>query len=72
MEELDKIVDDYINDCFHNDNVRPYATESIQAWWKANREMYDSEIVEIIHEEVNRKLMNLIFEEDRNKDLSKN
>lgn len=49
MEELNKIVDDYINDCFHNDNVRPYATESIQAWWKANREMYDLEIVGIIH-----------------------
>lgn len=30
MEKLDKIVDDYINDCFHNDNVRPYSTENIE------------------------------------------
>lgn len=72
MGELDKIIDDYLNDCFNNYNVKPYATESIQAWWKANREMYDSEIVGIIHDEVSKRLMRMIFEEDRNKDLSKN
>lgn len=72
MEELDKIVDDYLSDCFNNDNVKPYATESIQVWWKANREMYDSEIVGIIHDEVSKRLMRMIFEDDKNKDLSKN
>ena len=72
MEELDKIVDDYLSDCFNNDNVKPYATESIQAWWKANGEMYDSEIVGIIHDEVSKRLMRMIFEDDKNKDLSKN
>lgn len=57
MEELDKIVDDYIEDCFHEDNDKPYTVESILAWWKANREKYDSEIVRIIQDEVNSRLM---------------
>lgn len=65
MEELDKIVDDYIEDCFHEDNYKPYTTESIQAWWKTNRERYDSEIVEIIRDEVNRRLIRMIFEKDK-------
>lgn len=42
MEELDKIVDDYLSDCFNNDNYKPYATESIQIWWEANRDRHDS------------------------------
>lgn len=72
MEELDKIVGDYLSDCFNNDNVKPYATKSIQAWWKANRERYDSEIVRIIQDGVSSRLMRMIFEEENNKDLSKN
>ena len=72
MEELEKIVDDYLSDCFNNDNVKPYTRESIQAWWKENREKYDHEIVEMIRYEVGRRILRMIFEEDRNKDLSKN
>ena len=30
MEELDKIVGDYLSDCFNNDNVKPYSTENIE------------------------------------------
>lgn len=29
MEELDKIIDDYLSDCFHEDNDKPYTVESI-------------------------------------------
>lgn len=72
MEELDKIVDDYLSYCCQNDNYKPYATENIQAWWKANREKYDSEIVEIIHDVIGRRFIRKIFEENSKKDLSKN
>lgn len=72
MEELDKIVDDYIEDCFRRDNDKPFTRESIQAWWQSNKEMYNSEIVEIIRYEVGKRILRMIREEEKNKDLSKN
>lgn len=72
MEELDKIVDDYIEDCFRRDNNMPFTRESIQTWWQANGELYNSEIVEIIRYEVGRRILRMISEENNKKDLSKN